>query len=214
MSEQTGFFTSLIHGAPRQRLPLLAGVVVFVLLGGLLIGRVVLRQPRPGPAQTPGVTPTAPWLAPPAGPAAAPVTGELALGDFRLVVPPGWQRRPDLEEQGPGTKLFLAGPTVGKGQVYIGIDVYPLPPGMALADFIKRYSSTWVGLGVIADKQASLCGKPARMLSMSDGSVDKLFLVSVWRNHGYTVGLFGPSGQAEANVKVFKTVVDTFQLYE
>jgi hypothetical protein len=199
---------------PRPRLPLLAGAVAFVLVAGLVIARGGLR-PAPQPAASvPANAPLPPWTgAAPAVPP-QPVSGELTLADFRLIVPKGWLRRADLEDPGPGTKLFLAGPTVGKGQIYIGIDVYPLPQGMTLADFIKRYSAQWVGLGVIADKPATLCGQPARMLSMSDVSVDKLFLVAVMRDRGLAVGMFGPTGQAQLNVKAFKEVVDTLQCYE
>ena len=214
MSDTGPIISRLLRGVSRDRLPLVAGVAVFVLVAILVIAGGALRPPQQLTSAVPTAAPTAPWIAPPPSLPPQPVAGELALTDFRLVVPQGWQRRPDLEEQGPGTKLFLAGPTVGKGQIYIGIDVYPLPQGMKLGDFIKRYSAQWVGLGVINDKAATLCGKPARMLSMSDGGVDKLFLVSIAHNRGYAVGMFGPSGQTEANVKAFKKVVDTLQCYE
>ena len=84
---------------------------------------------------------------------------------------------------------------------------------MTVQDFIKRYSARWVGLGTLNDQPASLCGKPARMLKMSDGKVDKLFLVTVRGDRGFVVGLFGPAGQSQANVKAFKAVVDSFQFY-
>ncbi len=141
-------------------------------------------------------------------------TGEIVLSDFRLVIPAGWKRRPDLEEAGPGTKLFLEGPHVGAGQLYIGIDVYPLPQGMNLQEFIRRYSANWAGLRRKLEKPATLCNCPARMLLLSDGTTDKLFVLCVRRNRGFAIGMFGPSGQNAANVKAFRTVLDTFQFYE
>lgn len=215
MSSVAHKLKGLFSGIPARRLPLFAGLTVFVLVAVVLMRSL----PGPAPARPPSATsPTgaaaeAPLLLP-APPAATPaVTGQVSLNDFRLVIPPGWQRRPDLEEQGPGTKLFLAGPMVGEGQLYIGIDVYTLPHGMRLPDFIERYSAQWTGVAGLQDKPAGLCGQPARLLALSDGKVDKLFLVAVHGDRGYVIGMFGPTAQGEANVKAFKAVVNSFQFY-
>jgi len=152
--------------------------------------------------------------APPPQIASSQDSGEIVLSDFRLVIPAGWKRRPDWEETGPGTKLFLEGPHVGAGQLYIGIDVYPLPQGMNLQEFIQRYSANWAGLRRKLDKPATLCNYPARMMLLSDGTIDKLFVLCVRHNRGFAIGMFGPSGQHVANVKAFRTVLDTFQFFE
>ncbi len=216
--------SSLIHNLraaanrlPTRKLPLLAGLAAFAVVTLVLIrlvpGPAPQAQAQVSAVEAPVAVAEAP-VALPAAPAEQPaLTGQLTLTDFRIVVPPGWERRPDLEEQGPGTKLFLAGPTVGDGQLYLGIDVYTLPHGMKLADFIKRYSSQWAGTAGLSDKPAALCGKPARMLAMSDGRVDKLFLVAVYGDRGYVIGMFGPTGQGTASVKAFQAVVNSFQFY-
>ena len=53
----------------------------------------------------------------------------------------------------------------------------------------------------------------APLLALSDGKVDKLFLVAVRGDRGFVIGMFGPTGQGSANVKAFKAVVDSFQFY-
>jgi len=217
MSDVMGAVKAALARIPARRVPLLVGLAAFVLVAVVLM-RLLPVAATQAPAQfapaqqAPLVAASPPAL--PAAPAAPPaLTGQISLDDFRIVIPKGWQRRPDLEEQGPGTKLFLMGPVVGDSQLYIGIDVYTLPHGMKLPDFIKRYSAKWAGLGVLNDKPGSLCGKPARMLAMSDGRVDKLFLVAVRGERGYVIGMFGPTGQGPNNVRAFKAVVDSFQFY-
>ena len=203
----------VVAGIPTRRLPLFAALTVFVLVAVLLMRMAPQGASAPAAAEAPVAVAEVPLSLP--APAAAPpvLAGQIALDDFRIVVPQGWQRRPDLEEQGPGTKLFLAGPAAGDGQLYIGIDVYTLPHGMKLRDFIQRYSAQWTGPGDQSDQPTTLCGQPARMLALSDGHTDKLFLVAVHGDRGYVIGMFGPTGQGDANVKAFKAVVDSFQFY-
>lgn len=204
-----------------RRLPLAAALLVFIVVAVVLVRQVGPKASTPAQGAYPGSALVSsaggPGLAP-AAPAAAPttaaVTGQIALSDFRIVIPAGWQRRPDLEEQGPGTKLFLEGPTVGAGQIYVGIDVYPLPQGMTVQDFIARYSSQWAQAAPLADQPATLAGQPARMLAMSDGQMDKLFLVAVRGDRGFAIGMFGPTGQSAQNVKAYQAVLNTFQFYQ
>lgn len=217
MFDVAGKLKAALARIPARRVPLLVGLTVFVLVAvvvmRLLPGWRTAGAPQTVPGEATTLVTETP-LALPAAPATAPaMTGLVSLEDFRIAIPTGWQRRPDLEEQGPGTKLFLTGPVVGDSQLYIGIDVYTLPPGMKLPDFIRRYSAQWAGLGLVNDKPAMLCGRPARMLAMSDGRLDKLFLVAVHGARGYVIGMFSPAGQGAKSIKAFKGVVDSFQFY-
>lgn len=207
------------HPQLARRLPLAAALLVFIVVALVLLGQVGMRPSAPAEGQNPGPGTASPAGVPavsptvPAAVSTAAATGQITLADFRIVIPPGWQRRPDLEEQGPGTKLFLEGPTVGAGQVYVGIDVYPLPQGMTVQDFIARYSSQWAAAAPVGDQPATLAGQPARMLAISDGQMDKLFLVAVRDDRGFAIGMFGPAGQSAQNVKAYQTVLNSFQFY-
>lgn len=145
--------------------------------------------------------------------AAARVPGQIALDDFQIVVPPGWQRRKDWEDEGPGTKLFLLGPKVQGGQLVVGIDVYPLPSNPSLADFVTQYAARW-NQALVTDKPATLCEQPARMLAVSENGLEKVYLVTVWRGKGLAIGMIAPTGQMTAATPTFRLVVDSFQLYE
>jgi hypothetical protein len=156
----------------------------------------------PGPsAQLPGAIqqPTQPGL--------------LQLDDFQIVIPKGWQRRSDWEDQGPGTKLFLLGPKVGQVQLVIGIDVYPVRAGTTLDQFAKQYKGQWNPV-FVSDKPARLCEQPARMVGVTENSLDKLYLLCVCKNRGYSIGMIGPTGQSAQSTPYFRQLVDTFQLYE
>lgn len=140
--------------------------------------------------------------------------GLLALDDFQVVIPSGWQRRKEMEDEGPGTKLFLAGPTIGKQQLFIGFDVYPLRAGTTLEDFTRQYAARWAQFRPAIDRESRLCDQPARMLGFADAGLDKLFLISIWRNKGFVIGMIGPSGEGQKAISAFREVVDTFQVYE
>jgi hypothetical protein len=139
--------------------------------------------------------------------------GLVNLDDFQIVVPPGWQRRKDWEDEGPGTKLFLLGPKITGGQMVVGIDVYPLRSGTTLDTFTKQYSARW-NQALLTSKPATLCDKPGRLLTIAENGLDKVYLLSVWRSKGLAIGMIAPAGQMAAATPSFRLVVDTFQLYQ
>lgn len=182
-------------------------VLVLAAPAALLWPGGVRQRQRPAPdplaaASRPGV---------PA--AAAPTTGLLMSDDFQLVIPKGWERRPDLEDSGPGTKLFLVGPERSGISLVIGVDVYPLRSGTTLQQFAKDYSQRWAGRSLI-ERSATLCQQPSRLFTLTEGTVEKMLLLLVWRDKGFIVTLAGPAGQAGANKQEFRRVLDTFQVYE
>lgn len=198
----------------RRYLALMLGaVILLVAAAALYVTRVRLpgaagpQAPLPAGAaagqslQLPGVVPV------------ATEPGVLKLDDFVITLPQGWQRRRDWEDEGPGTKLFLLGPKVGTSQVAIGIDVYPLRSGVTLDQFVKQYSARW-NLALLGQQEATLSGQPARMLSLTEGGQDKLYLITTWRSKGFAIGMFGPGGHGSRNTAAYRQVVDTFQLYE
>ena len=117
------------------------------------------------------------------------------------------------EDEGPGTKLFLLGPKITGGQMVVGIDVYPLRSGTMLDDFAKQYSARW-NQALLASKPATLCDKPGRILTIAENGLDKVYLLSVWRDKGLAIGMIAPAGQMTAATPSFRLVVDTFQLYQ
>lgn len=139
--------------------------------------------------------------------------GLVNLDDFQVVIPPGWQRRKDWEDEGPGTKLFLLGPKITGGQMVVGIDVYPLRSGTTLDAFVKQYSARW-NQALLAAKPATLCEKPAQMLTIAENGLDKVYLLSTWRDKGLAIGMIAPAGQMGTATPSFRLVVDTFQLYQ
>lgn len=139
--------------------------------------------------------------------------GLVNLDDFQVVVPPGWQRRKDWEDNGPGTKLFLLGPKITGGQMVVGIDVYPLRSGTTLEDFTQQYSARW-NQALLTSKPATLCEKPGRILALAENGLDKMYLLSIWRDKGFAVGMIAPAGQMATSTPSFRLVVDTFQLYQ
>lgn len=139
--------------------------------------------------------------------------GTLALDDFRLVVPDTWERLKEMEDEGPGTKLFLVGPEVAKTKLVIGVDVYPLPEGVGLEDFSEYYAKSWQGKPGLAKSEATLCDNPAQMVSFSENGQQKVFLMMVWRGKGFCVTMIGPEGQRSKSLQEFQAVLDTFQVY-
>jgi hypothetical protein len=169
----------------------------------------VLQRQRPAPAPDTLASASRPGV-----PATAlPTTGLLLSDDFQLVIPKGWERRPDMEDSGPGTKLFLVGPERSGINLVIGVDVYPLRSGTTLTQFAKDYSQRWAGRSLI-ERSATLCQQPSRLFTLTEGTVEKMHLLLVWRDKGYIVTLAGPSGQAGTNKQEFRRVLDTFQVYE
>lgn len=186
------------------------GLVVVVGAVAVLVwpGGVLQRQ-RPAPVANPLVATKRPGV--PA--AAVPTTGLTLSDDFQVVIPKGWERRPDLEDSGPGTKLFLVGPERSGISLVIGVDVYPLRRGTTLQQFAKDYSQRWAGRSLI-ERSATLCQQPSRLFTLTEGTVEKLYLLLVWRDKGFIVTLAGPSGQAGTNKQEFRRVLDSFQVYE
>jgi hypothetical protein len=136
------------------------------------------------------------------------------LDDFRVVVPETWQRRKEMEDEGPGTKLFLVGPEVSKVNLVIGVDVYPLPEGVTLESFAKDYAKSWRGKAGVAETEATLCDNPARMVSFTENGQQKVFLMMTWLGKGFCVTMISPEGQRSKSLAEFKTVLDTFQVYK
>lgn len=149
------------------------------------------------------------------GQAATPTQpGLAAFDDFQVVIPEGWERRQDLEDGGPGTKLILFGPQVAETPLFVGIDVYPLRAGTALEQFVKDYVDRSLPGRSPRVKKATLCDQPARMLGLTESGVDKVYLVSVYKDKGFVIGMIGPSGHLNENTQAFREVVDTFSFYE
>ncbi|NPV47831.1 MAG: hypothetical protein HPY69_12790 [Armatimonadetes bacterium] len=140
--------------------------------------------------------------------------GTLALDDFRVVVPDTWERVKEMEDEGPGTKLFLVGPEVAKVRLVVGVDVYPLPEGVGLDEFTKYYAKSWEGKPGLARSEATLCENPAEMISFSENGQEKVFLMMVWRGKGFCVTMISPEGQRSKSLQEFKAVLDTFQVYQ
>ncbi|MHB8993821.1 MAG: hypothetical protein ACYC63_01055 [Armatimonadota bacterium] len=193
------------------QIALLIGIVL-ILLPFAINARNSRHASQPVPVATstlpPGPTPQLPAaIQQPTQP------GLLQLDDFQVVIPKGWQRRSDWEDVGPGTKLFLLGPKVADVALVIGIDVYPLREGTTLEQFTTQYSARWDEAS-ISNKPARLCEQPARLLGLTENSLDKLYLITVCKNRGYAVGMIGPTGQSAQCTPLFRQLVDSFQLYE
>ena len=204
----------------RRHLVGVSLVVVAILVMLAAVSSIRNLLPRT-PRAAPGVVarPAAPSRAArparpssPTGPANQPA-GLLALDDFQVTVPEAWERRQDWEDQGPGTKLFLVGPELAKMRLVVGVDVYPLKSGTALEQFVKDYGTKWAGR-VTAETKATLCGQPARLIAYSEGNADKSFLLCVWRDKGFAIGMIAPTGQGRKAMAQFREVLDTFQVYE
>jgi hypothetical protein len=52
------------------------------------------------------------------------------------------------------------------------------------------------------------------MVGVTENSLDKLYLLCVCKNRGYSIGMIGPTGQSAQSTPYFRQLVDTFQLYE
>jgi hypothetical protein len=191
--------------------------VLLVLLVTSLSGCGLLRGHK---AQTTAVTPDTQALHPggqglkPNQPAAPTEPGLVLLDDFQVTIPQGWERRKDLEDEGPGTKLFLVGPEISNTRLVVGIDTYPLKTGTTLEAFVKQYRARWATMLPTTDKPAALCGQPAHMIGFSEGGLDKLFILCVWREKGFILGMIGPTDQSQKALPLFRAVIDTFQVYE
>ena len=148
------------------------------------------------------------------GQAATPTQpGLAAFDDFQVVIPEGWERRGDMENDGPGTKLFLAGPDVAGTQLFVGIDVYPLRAGTTLEQFVKQYSDANFKAKSPHSKKATLCEQPARMMGLTEDGRRKVYMVTVYRDKGFVIVMLGPSGYISENDKAFREVMDTFSFY-
>lgn len=180
---------------------LTAGAMLVVRTNGARHGaaRQVALPEKPGPDGT-AATPGQPGLA--------------QFDDFQIAIPEGWERREDLEDGGPGTKLILFGPKVADTQLFIGIDVYPLRAGTTLEEFTKQYAERSLPGRSPRAKKATLCDQPAQMLGLTEGGLDKVYLVTVYRDKGFVVGMIGPSGHTNENTAAFREVVNTLQFYE
>lgn len=209
-------FQSIIGGLRTHRLGGRAAVAVglaLVLVGlAVLVMRARLREPV---STLPGapMNAAAPDLQLPGQLPGDTQPGLLKLPDFQIVIPAGWQRRRDWEDAGPGTKLFLLGPKAGTGQLVIGIDVYPLPKGTTLEQFVKQYSQKW-NAALLTQEPATFCGQQAQMLQINENGLDKLYLVTVSDAKGFAIGMMGPAGTTASSAKTFRQVLDTFQFYQ
>ncbi|MEN6642055.1 MAG: hypothetical protein ABFE08_06380 [Armatimonadia bacterium] len=193
----------------RMAVALIAAAVLLISAGAMMIVRSngvrhgatpqLAMPPAPG---TPGAAavPTQPGLA--------------QFDDFQVVIPEGWERRQDLEDGGPGTKLILFGPKVAETPLFVGIDVYPLRAGTTLEQFVGQYVERSLPGRSPKVKKATLCDQPARMLGLTESGVDKVYLVAVYKDKGFVVGMIGPSGHLSENTQAFREVVDTFSFYE
>jgi hypothetical protein len=195
----------------------------WVLLGALLaLGAAVVLLLRPGafPPPNPPATTVVPAEArlgdavPAPAPEAATPPGTVALDDFRVAVPPGWQRQKELEDEGPGTKLFLVGPALAQVRLIVGIDVYPLPEGTTLQAFGQQYTKSWQGKPSYSSKDGELCRSPAQIVTFTEAGLRKTFLLSTWRGKGFVIGMISPLGQHHRALQEFRAVLDTFQVYE
>jgi hypothetical protein len=140
--------------------------------------------------------------------------GTVALDDFIVVIPANWQRKKEMEDEGPGTKLFLVGPVLTGVNLVMGIDVFSLPQSTSLEDFVKEYSKPWQGKPSLAIANATLCGEPAKMVSFEENGQQKVFLMMARRGKGFVIGMISPAGQKLLAVKEFEQVLGAFQVYE
>jgi hypothetical protein len=189
-------------------------LALLIVVGGALL--VVRSRGGLGHVGVPAAAP-APGAAGPQLPGRLPAPtqpGQYSLDDFQITVPPGWERRKDYEDPGPGTKLFLVGPVVGASNLVLGIDVYPLRSGTTLEQFVNQYSVKQWNLALLTNRPATLCNQPARILALSESGLDKLYLLTVWREKGFAIGMIGPAGHSTKTTPLFRQVVDTFQLYK
>lgn len=188
---------------------LVCGVYLLTRPGGLPLG---------GPTGSAGEPEAAAGSLPageaPAGAKPSGAPGEIVLDDFRVIVPDTWQRKKELEDEGPGTKLFLVGPVVAGVGLVIGIDVYPLPEGTTLEDFVKQYTKSWQGRSGYDVTDATLCREAAKMVGFTESGLEKTFLLMTWRGKGFVVGMISPVGQRNRATSEFRTVLDTFQVYD
>ncbi len=214
MEENTSPATTPRSRVPAQALRFLIMLLALVIVA---IAIVVMKQPGTAPqmaSATPESAVTSPLQAPDIpGQSEPSMPGSLALDDFRVVVPEHWQRRKEMEDEGPGTKLFLVGPEVAKVNLVIGVDVYPLPEGVSLGQFTQYYAKSWQGKPGLAKSDATLCGNPAQMVSISENGQQKVFLMMVWRGKGFCVTMISPEGQRSKSLQEFQTVLNTFQVY-
>lgn len=212
---------------PKLRLPVInlpgPRPARWVLLGALLalVAAVILLS-RPGafpPSSQPAATLTPvkanlQGAAPVPPSEAATQPGTVALDDFRVAIPPGWQRQKELEDEGPGTKLFLVGPALAQVRLIVGIDVYPLPEGTTLQAFGEQYTKSWQGKPSYSSKDGELCRNPAQIVTFTEAGLRKTFLLSTWRGKGFVIGMISPLGQHHRALQEFRSVLDTFQVYE
>lgn len=202
---------------PAQALRFLIMLLAVVIL---VIAIVVMRRPEVTQGDRAGDTPPRRDVTPlptaqvPDQGAEPSEPGSLALDDFRVVVPDTWERLKEMEDEGPGTKLFLVGPEVAKVRLVIGVDVYPLPEGVDLEAFTEYYAKSWEGKPGLKRSEATLCENPAVMVSFNENGQEKVFLMMVWRGKGFCVTMISPEGQQSKSLQEFKAVLDTFQVYE
>ena len=201
-------------GPPKRKRPtplmILALAFVIVLAGAFMLWR---SRGCPLPRRFTSTSLTSPFGPQLPGPGSSGVPGQLSLRDFQIVIPQGWQRHKEWEDEGPGTELFLVGPVAGASNLVLGVDVYPLREDTTLDDFGKQYSAKW-NPGLVSNQPATLCNQPARMLELTENGQDKLYLVAIWRGRGFAVGMIGPAGQQAQTTPLFRQVVDSFQLYQ
>ena len=140
--------------------------------------------------------------------------GLIRLDDFQIVISPAWQRLLEWEDDGPGTKLFLEGPSYDGVSLIIGIDVFPVSEETTLKAFADDFVQRWEGQQMTIDDQATLCDQPAQMVRFTDGDREYTYLLMLWRSKGFVVGMIAPRTSHKMLVEEFRAVMDTFQVYE
>jgi hypothetical protein len=202
--------------APAVRLAILLVAALILVMAVVMMKRSGalsgLASGGPGPGEV-TTNPIPRGAAPSVTPEGA-APGTVALDDFIVVVPENWQRKKEMENEGPGTKLFLVGPVLAGVNLVMGIDVFGLPESTSLPDSVKEYSKPWQGKPSLAISASTLCGEPAEMVSFEENGQQKMFLMMARRGKFFVIGMISPAGQKLLAVKEFEQVLSTFQVYD
>ncbi len=112
----------------------------------------------------------------------APAGTVLSVNNFKIVVPEGWERAPQLENPDEGLVLVLVGPAINQTPLVFTV---AQRPASDLEATTKLYRHLWEEAKQVSQTEGQALGGPARILKFDRGNISEQLWLLCKNGTGY-----------------------------